>query len=54
VTTSYTALLPLSGDTALVSYDRLSNGWTGPTAGGVYGASDVVYTMTVRVQPGTH
>lgn len=50
VTTSYTSLISLSADTALVSYDRLSNG-TGPSRAGCWGAEDAVYTMTIKVTP---
>ena len=49
VTTSYTSLLPVGPNSLMVSYDRLSAGWTGPARDGAYGPADTVFTMRVDV-----
>jgi diketogulonate reductase-like aldo/keto reductase len=52
-TTGYTSVTLLShtGNTStlVVAYDRLSNGWKGPTAGARWGGSDRVFTMRVHI-----
>jgi len=47
VSTSYTSLLPLGPDEALLSYDRLANGW-GP-APGPHGEYNVVFCVRISV-----
>jgi 2,5-diketo-D-gluconate reductase A len=52
-TTGYTSvtLLSVAGNTStlVVAYDRLSNGWKGPTDGARWGGLDRVFTMRVHV-----
>eukprot|EP00054_Salpingoeca_dolichothecata_P024236 m.164631 g.164631 ORF g.164631 m.164631 type:complete len:747 (-) comp24951_c0_seq2:58-2298(-) len=45
--TSYTGLVPLSEHEVLVCYDRLSNGWSGPSPSGPNGKYDAVFCVTV-------
>ncbi|GAG30312.1 unnamed protein product, partial [marine sediment metagenome] len=45
--TSYTCMKALSADEAIISYDRLGNGWAG--APGPNGPEDVVFTVRVQV-----
>ena len=49
VTTSYTSMLPVGPNSLMVSYDRLSAGWTGPARDGAYGPADTVFSMRVDV-----
>jgi hypothetical protein len=38
-----------SGSVVIVTYDRLSNGWAGPSAGGAWGDTDMIFSMRVRI-----
>jgi hypothetical protein len=46
--TSYTEILRIGPDEALICYDRLGNGWGG--APGPYGATDMVFCIRVRAR----
>jgi hypothetical protein len=56
-TTGYTGLSVVGeadpGDNTsyavVVAYDRLANGWAGPSADGAWGVEDMVFTMRVHV-----
>jgi sialidase-1 len=53
-TTGYTGLVAVQdaasgGSVVVVTYDRLSNGWLGPSVGGAWGEMDMVFSMRVRV-----
>jgi hypothetical protein len=45
--TSYTGIMPWGADGVIVTYDRLSNGWSG--APGPHGDVDRVYSITLKV-----
>ena len=42
-------MLAAGPSSLIVSYDRLSAGWTGPARDGAYGPADTVFTMRVDV-----
>ena len=48
-TTGYTGLTRLDDCTVVVAYDRLADGWAGPSAHGAWGAVDMVWSMRVHV-----
>jgi hypothetical protein len=45
--TSYTGMVAVGPDEALIVYDRLGNGWQGSP--GPWGANDVVFSIRVKV-----
>jgi hypothetical protein len=54
MTTGYTGLAAVPSDSSnssvvVLTYDRLSNGWAGPSAKGAWGDTDMVFSMRVHI-----
>ncbi|MBI3920594.1 MAG: exo-alpha-sialidase [Armatimonadetes bacterium] len=49
LSTSYTGMQKIGPNEALISYDRLTNSWSG--APGPWGKEDMVFTVRVKVEP---
>eukprot|EP01047_Picozoa_sp_COSAG01_P059360 COSAG01_NODE_7114_length_3344_cov_4.114946_3_plen_459_part_00 len=45
-----TATGPNGGSVVVVTYDRLSNGWKGPSTDGAWGELDMVFSMRIRIE----
>jgi hypothetical protein len=49
-TSSYFGIVFNANGDAVISYDRLSNGWNGGTPNGTWGAFDAIFTMRISMQ----